>query len=460
MTDSLSQDKLLARLADTATSLAYDEAKRLLTIPDAGLRATLAARADAPPEVLYYLASDPSPIVRRAAAANPETPPQAELLLTRDADEEVRYALAIKVSRTAAERSADRRPGRSKLFFALLKALARDELARIRQMIAEAIKSVANIPREIIRILAMDKDPAVAAPVLQSSPVLREKDLLVTLRTQPASAVISAVARRGDVGPRLSDAVVATADEPGIAALLANDSAQIREETLDRLIEQSTNVASWQVALVERRQLSPRAATRLAHIVAGVLAEKLAARLDLDEKTLREIHMVVESRIGGPDGVAPRGTPPPPIAPPAPTAEAPIALAARSVIASAPPPVGAAEAAPSAAERARALLAAGKLDEDAVAAAVAVRDRPFVVAALALKARLPAALVSKIISLGGAKGVTALAWRAGFSMRLATQLQMRLAGIPRAKALYAKEGAGFPLSEEEMRWHLEFFGAE
>jgi uncharacterized protein (DUF2336 family) len=444
------------RLENTAQPLGYDETKKFLMVEDTVVRRLLASRRDVPQEVLYYLAQDAAPEVRVAVAANPETPIQAELLLSRDASEEVRLALAGKVAQVANERSADERPGRAKLFFELLKALARDELARIRRVVSQAVKDIANIPRDIVRLLASDLDPEVAAPVLKDSPVLRERDLISAIASNPVAEVVGAVARRADLGAALSDAVVATGSESGIAALLANESAQIREETLDLLIEQAAAVPAWQESLVERPKLSARAVTRLAHVVAAPLAEKLARREDLDAGSLREIERVVTVRQSGADAVAPRPAPGPAVAhapgetrnqlaPPAEGTKPKLEEDAGSVAA--------------AIARARSVLLAGALDEDAVAAAVAGRDRTFVAASLALKTKLPFAMVDKIIAISSAKGITALVWKAGFSMRLSVQLQTRLAGISPNKAIYARDGVGFPLTEDEMRWQLEFFDA-
>jgi hypothetical protein len=54
----------------------------------------------------------------------------------------------------------------------------------------------------------------------------------------------------------------------------------------------------------------------------------------------------------------------------------------------------------------------------------------------------------------------ALVWKAGLSPRLASQLQMRMGGIPPRQVLSARGGEGWPLSPEDMTWHLEFFGAK
>ena len=55
------------------------------------------------------------------------------------------------------------------------------------------------------------------------------------------------------------------------------------------------------------------------------------------------------------------------------------------------------------------------------------------------------------------KGVTALAWHCRLSMQAAVKVQIQLGQIAPSAAL-RPTGGGYPLSEEAMRWQLEFFG--
>ena len=73
-------------------------------------------------------------------------------------------------------------------------------------------------------------------------------------------------------------------------------------------------------------------------------------------------------------------------------------------------------------------------------------------------AEVPSGAVDKIISARSAKGMTALAWKAGLSVRLAVQLQTRLGGISPRQALHPRGGTEYPLTQEEMKWQIEFFG--
>jgi hypothetical protein len=85
-------------------------------------------------------------------------------------------------------------------------------------------------------------------------------------------------------------------------------------------------------------------------------------------------------------------------------------------------------------------------------------DRPFVRGAIAALAGIEPEIVDKIVSGRSAKGIVALAWRAKLSPRLAHQLQLRLAGLSPRQALGPRNGE-WPMTSDEMVWHLEFFGA-
>jgi hypothetical protein len=65
--------------------------------------------------------------------------------------------------------------------------------------------------------------------------------------------------------------------------------------------------------------------------------------------------------------------------------------------------------------------------------------------------------VQKVVSLASAKGIVAVAWRAGFSVGFAEQLQLRLARIAPGELMRSKDGGAFPMTDEELDWQIEFF---
>ncbi|MBM3540367.1 MAG: DUF2336 domain-containing protein [Alphaproteobacteria bacterium] len=407
----------------------YEDAKRLARSDDVNARRKLAMRDDMRPEILYFLAEDKAPEVRRAIASNDATPYQADELLARDRDEAVRAELAQKVARLLPGLSADAKDEAHQRVIAMLEKLAKDEAVRVRAVVSEAVRNVTNVPPEVIQKLARDAELIVASPVLRFSPLLTDDDLLDIINSGPASGALAAIAQRQDVRAKVSDAIVAADDEPAVAALLANKSAQIREETLDLIADRAANRAAWHEPLVRRPSLPARAAKRIAGFVAESLHSVLKNRQYLPRETREQVTAAVAERLA---------------------TEKPAAKPAAAVEEK--------EEGESVEEKVTRLKKEGKLDEDAVDEALHAGQRAFVRAALALLAEVPVDVVDKILSARSAKGVVALVWKAGLPMRLAVQVQTRLGGISPRQALQARGGTAFPLTKEEMAWQIEFFG--
>jgi uncharacterized protein (DUF2336 family) len=402
---------------ETAGPLDYEQSKRLARHADPEVRLQLARRTDVQPEVLYYLAEDRVADVRREIAGNEASPRQADLLLAIDGNPTVRHAVACKIAAIAPTLSHEQREQVRRLTEDVIETLARDQAVRVRQVVAEALKDLTDASPEVIRRLARDAELAVAGPILECSPVLLDTDLLDIIASGPIRGALAAIARRSNLAMEVTDAIVgaavnAPAEAPAITALLANDSAQIREETLDRILDRAPDIDDWHAPLVQRPALPQRAMRRLAGFVGRSLLEILQRRDDLDPGTAREVAAAVERRLaedGGTDAAAASAT--------------------------AGVPEG----------------------EEAIAAAIARGDHRGVSAALSRDAGLPKIQVERMLQSQSAKGVMALAWKAGLPVRLAVQLQLRIAGIAPRSALNPREGVLYPLSEEEMTWQIEFF---
>lgn len=419
---------LFKRLLGNGRKLDYEAARELAASADTAQRAELAARADVQPEILYYLAEDASPEVRRHVARNTQTPPQANLMLAGDGDEGVRGELAAKIVRLAPGLSANEQDRLRRLTYETLEMLARDQIAKVRGIVSDALKDVADAPPEVIRRLARDAEIAVSSPVLQFSPVLSDDDLLEIIAASPVPGALSAICKRAEVKARVADAIAATDDVDAIATLLGNPSAQIREETLDRLIDRAPDIEQWHQPLVERPHLSPKAAGKLARFVAANLLQGLAARQDLEPDAAVAVAAVVRKRL---DELEATGI-----------AKADARKAADET---------------TALMRAQTLKNQGKLDESTIDAALSGGDHAFVIAALAVLAGLEFATVRKTVATQSAKGIVAVTWKAGLSVGLCDQLQTRLLRLPPSRHLHSRGGV-FPLTADEMDWQLEFLG--
>ena len=112
----------------------------------------------------------------------------------------------------------------------------------------------------------------------------------------------------------------------------------------------------------------------------------------------------------------------------------------------------------SAAQIVAAAKAQGALDDGFVENAAAAGSRETVTLALAALAQVPEGTVRKILGQRGAKPLVALVWRAHLSMRTAFKIQTSVMKLTGRDLLPARGGINFPLSKEEMRWHLSYFG--
>ncbi len=423
---------MMRRLTGRAThaaskgDLTYDEAKKLARNHNTTTRVKLAGRTDLRPEILYFLAEDESSEVRREIARNSKTPRQADKLLATDVDDEVRCDLAQKIGRLIPGLSDAESSMIQELTLEVLDILARDQLPRVRQIIAEEIKQATNAPKHIIQRLSHDLELIVSAPILEYSMLLSDQDLLEIIASQADSGVLSVISRRHNVSESICDALVAAHDEPSVAALLANPSAQIREETLDSIIEEAPRVETWHEPLVQRPALSQSALQRIAGFVTSALLNILVEKNELDSETKNVVKEAVQKRIKDEDVTR------------QPTEEDEEHDREEAV-------------------RAAQLHNAGELDDGAIAKAVETGQRAFIEHALVLKTKLPLASVRKVLNSQSGKAVTSLAWHANLSMRTALKLQKDLARVPSHAILNARGGVDYPLGEDELSWYLDFF---
>lgn len=379
----------------------------------------LIRNADVGPAVFEYLVEYGAPATRKAVAANPMTPGRVNRALAEDIEEDVRAELAHKIARLMPGLEARESAETVTLTITTLEVLARDSAVRVRTILADEIKHLDCIPRDVALRLARDVEAAVAAPVLEYSPLLSDADLMEIIACGQVQQALSAIARRQTVSEDVSDALVQSLDVPAVSALLVNPNALIRKATLETIIEQAEEIQSWHLPLVLRADLSARAIRRIGGFVGAALLEQLMGRSDLSETTRAHLGRRLRARLEQPE-----------TDPASPQSAAEIVTAAR---------------------------AAGTLDDAFVETVALSANRELVTLALAALAQVPEATVRKILAQRSAKPLVALVWRAHLSMRTAFKIQSFVMKLSGRELLPAKGGVNFPLSKEEMRWHLAYF---
>jgi len=422
--------------------ISYEDAKRMASHEDPAVRQALAARSDVMPEILFFLAGDPSPEVRQALAGNVATPRKADLQLAADSDDSVRSRLAGKIAGILPGLSAGEAKKLGRLIYEALDLLARDQVVRVRHIVADALKDVAHAPPEVINRLARDSEIVVAGPILENSPVLTDEDLVAIVSESPVKGALASIARRDQLAGVVADAVAKTGDVEAVGVLLTNSSAQIREDTLDWILERAPGVEGWHGPLVRRPGLPGGTALRIARFVADSLLKTLMEREDFDKKTFALLRAEVGRRLDQPEVPKVRAR----NAPFAAGSDAPLPRWKKALIEIGKP-----------LDAALSLQQIGCLDSLVVLDALEEGDDSFVLAALAVLAGIPFPVACKIVDMQSAKGIVALAWKAGMPERMLPSLQNKLCRVAPADVLKPRTGGGFPLTADEMAWQLEFF---
>jgi len=365
-------------------------------------------------EASKALAVHPDPSRRAALAARPDLRPELLFYLADDDDPQVRRAVAANAatpvrasSRLARDRDDDVRRLLAIKLARALPGLTANEQAALRDIAHNALELLAadHVVRVRAALASALKDVEVAPP-----------RLIARLARDVACEVADPILRTCAL---LSDedlvVLISTRPEPWVRDAIA------RRPMVSPMVERALAAAAGGLPAKEdaRPTLSPHLAARLGAYVEEELHASLRKQDGFDDEARSAIADVTQRRLDWARDYVKR--------------EQPELRAAR-------------------------LFDAGRLDEAAVTDALTWGDRAFVQAALGLMARIPVETVRRILDTQSPKAVTALAWRAGLSMRGARALQEKAARIHPRRVLNARHGIDFPLTKAELLWQLEFFG--
>ncbi len=381
---------------------------------DEHARVRLGAAPETPADVLAGLATDSSVLVRSAVALNRATPAVADKALTTDPDERVRAVLARKLGALLPSLTGEDHSALAADCCANLRVLVCDEAERVRAVVAETLKDMPDLCRDVLMALAQDPCFSVSDPILRLSPALSEADLLTLIRAKPAAHTIASIAARPVLNETLCDAIAASADDMGIRAMLSNHSASLRESTLDQLVAQAAGHTGWHEPMVRRPVLSANSARMLAEYVCGSLLQVLAARQDLTPSVLT----VLRERLTATSEAKPVAGKP----------------QGRRDLPQNWPRAG-----------------ASWHTEAELIDAIRHGDLRRVSVVLAAASGLTLDAVEHAAQTRNARAAVALLWKGGFTMRAAAAVQTMLFGLRPESALLAGPDGEFPLSRQEMQ---------
>jgi uncharacterized protein (DUF2336 family) len=194
-------------------------------------------------------------------------------LIKSDAEDE-RAAAAHKLCRSIDRMPLDdiEREAAQKI----LTVMANDAAELVRRALAVTLKASDLMPRDVARRLVADVD-SVALPMITSSPVFTDDDLIEVVRSGSAVRQ-NAVAARDRVPRDVATVLAAEGCQSAVRALAANDNADISEAALGVAIDRFGE-ASEVVSAIAYRQVLPLSVTeRLVALASDAVREHLVTR--------------------------------------------------------------------------------------------------------------------------------------------------------------------------------------
>ena len=212
--------------------------------------------------------------------------------LLQDPSPDTRAAMVAKLARTIERTSLT--PEQQTLALDIVQAMAHDASVIVREALSANLKSSKHLPRSVALALARDID-AVALPILESTVVLDDEDLVDLVRTVPESKQ-TAIARRSGLSERVTDALIETDNHVVVRTVVANNGAALSESTLTRVVERYGDAADIHTPLTYRSHLPLTVAERLVAKVSDQLKEYLVTHHELSGDTASELVLRARER--------------------------------------------------------------------------------------------------------------------------------------------------------------------
>ena len=204
------------------------------------------------------------------------------LARSKGVDDRRRLLLGITALCNATPPGAEASPLLGEIFMIIARQAERD----IRKALSDSLASAEWAPPALIAMLALD-EIEIARPVIAQSPLLKDQDLLRVLVEATIEHQIE-VARRPHISGRVADAIIDRGEPATLTALAGNRTAEVSEDSLARLIEQSRRIAALRAPLTRHPRLNDALATQLYQWVGQALREAISERFRIDESRLAE----------------------------------------------------------------------------------------------------------------------------------------------------------------------------
>lgn len=188
---------------------------------------------------------------------------------------------------------AVRAPATQTLLGSIFADLVESADADVRSVLADKLAVADWAPPALIHRLALD-EIGIAHAIIAKSPVLKDADLVRLLLEGEVEHQIE-VARRPQIGPPVVDAILERSEPAVMIALAGNDTADISQQAMTRMVEASREVAGMRAPLVRHPRLRAEQAEWLYAWVGPSMRSAIAARFRIDGDAARAAPSVAEA---------------------------------------------------------------------------------------------------------------------------------------------------------------------
>ena len=158
----------------------------------------------------------------------------------------------------------------------IMRVLANDAAELVRRVLAVTLRSSDLLPRDVARILASDVD-SIALPVIGSSPVFSDEDLIEIVRAGSAVRQV-AIAARPTVSRDVADVLSTDGCETAVRTLASNDNADLSEKAMGNVVDRFGQTPEVVAALAYRQVLPLDITERLVALASDTVREHLITR--------------------------------------------------------------------------------------------------------------------------------------------------------------------------------------
>lgn len=197
--------------------------------------------------------------------------------LLREPSAEVRAETGAKIATSFDSNQMD---GRAReIAEDIFRYLLRDVELRVRSALSKNLKDGQILPHDIALSRA-NGVIEVAEPVLKSSQVLADEDLIEIVQNQSSESRV-AIAQRDNVAAGVCEALAATADEEAVATMVGNDGAEVSDSTFEKVLDTFPDSDQVKEQAVSRTKLPVNLAERLVSMVSDELQWHLISHHEL-----------------------------------------------------------------------------------------------------------------------------------------------------------------------------------